>query len=401
MRRPHYLAVVMVLLVALVGVTKWSAYREANPTLQMVATATTAEKLAHYATAAPDARVRSAAVERIDDPELLHQILISDHDHKVKWAAVARINDPAVVIRVLSEADLHTKALRQRVFANLSGADHLQAVALRNDVHQASEWAASRLSDADFVEVAIAKAEACWEPQQIRKLKDQSAIERLVLAPVHQSTRQTALRRLRNVDLLQQLALGEKTLPGTDERVHHEYAELALYGLYSRVDEATLANIVEHSRYPTVAAKAISGVRDVDTLRRLTKSSPSGHVAKAALLALERVDRSAARTLRDELLLTTTHGDLASYLVNQTNDDSLLKRVVMTAENRSTRYYALMKIDDPEFNLEVARTHPDPTTRYRAIERVTDPHQLAQLAIHERDRNTALSACRRVESIPP
>lgn len=371
----------------------------------------------------PESR-RLAAIERLNDPRRLSEIIAGNVTEEIKLAALARVTDPDWLFHVARESiDTPTRypdmagmrvleakrraVIRAAAAARIDNQDHLRTIA-RQDPHWIARVAAlNRLTDPAVLAQAATKGKNPWERIiATARLDDQALLHRLVDSRGHRAV--VAALRLAMLEAASAGPVGRIDLDRKDTQqsygragggggmnVTGETITVALVDAGGHRHQAVFATDFpktitpvgkpkwQGERYVAWRDQHFDAHMDVATLVAPLADHLRDTVGSAERDALARSARSAL--LRAAAVTVAT--DRAAIQAALGHGDVLVRRA------------AAARVTDQGLLARAARDDADPLVRARAVAGLSDRSLLARIAQADKDRAVKAAARKRLDDL--
>ena len=295
------------------------------------------------------ARAAISKVKKMTDQAKLADIARDGKDNSVREAAIDRLNDA----NLLADFVLNDSDVRYWSFCRLKE--------LRDEKALAKVVTKQSSLDLKYI----------YESMDL--IQDQSLLEQIAKTALREEARRNAVRKLNDQSVLRDIALRDPN------------ATVRAAAAQFMTDSDALAKVAAEDSDPKVRRIAVSNehMADVALLGRLALKDKDEDVRKAAVMSKYLTD---SHVLTQYALHEPEKSNRFDALLHHTLDDEEdLKKIIRETEDGNIRTHAVGQLRDPALLAEIALTSDDASCRLYAVWNrcLTDQATLARIAIQD------------------
>jgi hypothetical protein len=357
--------------------------------------------------------VRVAAIKKINDQEFLIEEVKHHWDSEIKLAALQKIEDKNVVQHIAkSSRNFEARQLAYKLL----------------EIENCQQAVYDRVKNSYGL---ISKSEA------LKLLTEQKYLEEIVLSNIDSSIRIKAMDKLKNRNILNDIAQNDKYYE-VRKKAHH------ILGLEN--DQAFLLDTVKNDSVLSTKLNALSKISSEEELLKIALFDPLTEIKEVAVAGIKDEEKlvSVVKSGIDlmlrkkvlqriksaivlEKLITTLELELQKVILPKIDNQSIIKEFALNHENQEIRIIALEKLQDRKTINKIAREdgvfhirqlaflklgdklsqdalydlimHESNTERQKVVlAKITDEVKLEKLAFFSPSVDIQLAATKKIES---
>jgi len=335
------------------------------------------------------------AIERLEDQQILRQIIEKDSDSQCREAAIRNLDNQQYLVEL---ALTHARyGVRKEAVQRLTDQSALAEVAQNDPDSSIRQEAVLLLSNQEVLKkVVLNDQNAIVRSSAVSQINDKKFIEQVALTDPHAEVRYWAVRKVVNPDVLQEIV--EKDNAKNVREMAQKMIEVVTYKNIDNQEQ--LANIVRQDRFLVARQEALAYITDNQLLsgivKELANKEKYAEIKKSALAKI--TDPSVLTELLSKgfYLLHTHTPDEQQQLLDKIDQPELLEKIGLNKHNsKDFRLKALLKVSDQDVLAGILLR----SEFHEILEYIHDPAALRKIVLHPWNEDIRIMAVHKCASV--